>query len=115
MHTNLGKCIIQGESSISPVSTPLEAEAVKLHYENVQFVGDCQVLYVPMHELVGIQKRSWCPSNIAGEVQDISNRCLSKNSYCFKYVPRSLLQEVDTRAKYARSCSKNYVVRYNLS
>ncbi|KAL1210984.1 hypothetical protein V5N11_035787 [Cardamine amara subsp. amara] len=52
LHQRSGKCIIQGQSSIPPVSTPLETESIalrmavhemaKLRYRTVQFVGDCQ-------------------------------------------------------------------------
>lgn len=73
--TKQGACVLQGSSSIQPLQSPLEAEAValrmavqevstKLNFQNVTFMGDCKAVYSCLENKTRAQNEVWCPTSL---------------------------------------------------
>ncbi|CAH2061309.1 unnamed protein product [Thlaspi arvense] len=95
LHTPEGHPFMQGSSSMSPLKTPLEAEALalrmaiqeitKLHYGPVIFMGACSPLYIPLSKCDEARKPTDIQRSIAMIVQDISRLCQPDN-HTFQYL-----------------------------
>lgn len=117
-----GKTVLKGFSSIDPVNSALEAEAIALKeslfhlkhlsYKDVIFCGDLLTLYIFMEKAK--QQLNHLPGclEIQSHLDDI--KALSLSSYAFRFIRRSDNNVADFLAKHARCHNSPFTISWNV-
>lgn len=113
---------LQGSSAIDATTSPLVAEAMAillavqqlncLGYKKVVILGDSLQLLKNLEQSRTVEGRKDININEATPIiEDILNLSRS-NNFCFKWVPRNLVNYVDRLAKRVRDSSQEYIVTW---
>ncbi|KAG7537309.1 Reverse transcriptase zinc-binding domain [Arabidopsis suecica] len=120
LYSPQGRCVLRGFSSVAPVTTALEAEALalkealfhlrRLNYVDVTFCGDSMLLYCHLEKIKKMPHSVPGCLEIQSYLDDIT--ALSLSSFDFKFICRNDNSVADLLAKLARSQNLPFTISW---